>query len=329
MAGRAARRRQRLRPGVGVRRDPQPGQPRLLPRVQPGARTPPSPTSSCSSTTTSPPPRQAGSKRSPTSSSPPCSSAPSSDPTRTAGSTAPSTPTSTAGASPGCATTSTRSAGSTPRLEEPAYYSDNLLCLEARHLGFTLREAKVGLIHMVGATADPHDPAVEAASRAKPPAIPGAHTRPGPERSTTMSKFLLSDCESRRERRQPVRPRVQRRHPVRPRTRRTCPGSSPTGAREFLPGQEDQTITIQFLQDFAAGKVHATLEPLYSGGSVFPLYLQPASASGTTCDEPDLRRHRRPVRLQRPGRRVVGRAEMTATFKPASGARFTWGTTAP
>ena len=51
-------------------------------------------------------------------------------------------------------------------LEEPAYYSDNLLCLEARALGFTLREAKVGLLHMVGATADRTDPAVDAASRA-------------------------------------------------------------------------------------------------------------------------------------------------------------------
>jgi len=51
-------------------------------------------------------------------------------------------------------------------LEEPAYYSDNMLCLEARARGFTLREAKVGLIHMVGGTADPHDPSTEAASRA-------------------------------------------------------------------------------------------------------------------------------------------------------------------
>lgn len=51
-------------------------------------------------------------------------------------------------------------------LEEPAYYSDNLLCLEARQLGFTLHEAKVGLIHMVGQTADRSDRAVDAASRA-------------------------------------------------------------------------------------------------------------------------------------------------------------------
>jgi len=51
-------------------------------------------------------------------------------------------------------------------LEEPAYYSDNLLCLEARARGFTLREAKVGLIHRVGATAGRHNRLNEAASRA-------------------------------------------------------------------------------------------------------------------------------------------------------------------
>ena len=50
-------------------------------------------------------------------------------------------------------------------LEEPAYYSDNLLCLEARHQGFTLREVKVGLLHRVGGTAaDPRE--TDAASRA-------------------------------------------------------------------------------------------------------------------------------------------------------------------
>jgi GT2 family glycosyltransferase len=52
-------------------------------------------------------------------------------------------------------------------LEEPAYYSDNLLCLEARARGFTLRERPVGLMHMVGATAGvPPSRATEAASRA-------------------------------------------------------------------------------------------------------------------------------------------------------------------
>jgi GT2 family glycosyltransferase len=51
-------------------------------------------------------------------------------------------------------------------LDEPAYYSDNLLCLEARAQGFTLREAKVGLIHKLGGTAGVNSPSSEAASRA-------------------------------------------------------------------------------------------------------------------------------------------------------------------
>jgi O-antigen biosynthesis protein len=48
-------------------------------------------------------------------------------------------------------------------LDEPAYYSDNLLCLEARARGFALREARVGLIHITGATGSPD---TDAATRA-------------------------------------------------------------------------------------------------------------------------------------------------------------------
>ena len=37
-------------------------------------------------------------------------------------------------------------------LQEPSYYSDNMLCLEARAQGFTLREVSTGLIHKGGMT---------------------------------------------------------------------------------------------------------------------------------------------------------------------------------
>jgi GT2 family glycosyltransferase len=40
-------------------------------------------------------------------------------------------------------------------LEEPGYFSDNLLCLEARAAGFTLREAPVGILHKGGRTSRP------------------------------------------------------------------------------------------------------------------------------------------------------------------------------
>ena len=52
-------------------------------------------------------------------------------------------------------------------LAEPAYYSDNLLCLEARAAGMTLREVSIGLQHKLNATAGPAwNPQVQHASAA-------------------------------------------------------------------------------------------------------------------------------------------------------------------
>lgn len=52
-------------------------------------------------------------------------------------------------------------------LEEPAYYSDNLLCLEARAAGMTLREVGIGLSHLESYTSKPAtNPSVQAATAA-------------------------------------------------------------------------------------------------------------------------------------------------------------------
>lgn len=56
-------------------------------------------------------------------------------------------------------------------------------------------------------------------------------------------------------------------------------GFNSTGAKEFLPGSTEETITIGFLQDFAASKVHQTLNPLYQNSSTFSLVIQPTSAA--------------------------------------------------
>jgi glycosyltransferase involved in cell wall biosynthesis len=45
--------------------------------------------------------------------------------------------------------------GFDPRLAEPAYYSDNLLSLEARAAGMTLRDVRVGIRHLANRTAGP------------------------------------------------------------------------------------------------------------------------------------------------------------------------------
>ena len=47
-------------------------------------------------------------------------------------------------------------------LDEPAYYSDNLICLEARAAGMTLREVKIGLRHKRNGTAGVADAHIRA-----------------------------------------------------------------------------------------------------------------------------------------------------------------------
>jgi hypothetical protein len=104
---------------------------------------------------------------------------------------------------------------------------------------------------------------------------------------------------------------------------------SPTGTREFLPGIADQTIEIEFFQDFASNKVHATLEPLYTSGSSFPLFVQPDSDAGTSATNPIYGGTAQLFSYNGLSGSLNDPSKMTATFKPAANASFTWGTVAP
>jgi hypothetical protein len=56
-------------------------------------------------------------------------------------------------------------------------------------------------------------------------------------------------------------------------------GFNSTGAKSFLPGSTDETVTIGFRQDFASSKVHQVIQPLYTNTSTFSLVIKPTSAS--------------------------------------------------
>lgn len=108
-------------------------------------------------------------------------------------------------------------------------------------------------------------------------------------------------------------------------------GFSPTGAREFLPGLAEQTVTIQFLADFkaaAAGAVHATIYPLYTAGSAFPFFVQPDSDTATSATNP-LYGGTAQVFSYPIGATLNERTEQTVEFAPAPNSSFAWGTTAP
>lgn len=62
-------------------------------------------------------------------------------------------------------------------------------------------------------------------------------------------------------------------------------GFNSTGAKSFLPGSTEETVTIGFRQDFASSKVHQTIEPLYRNSSTFALVIKPTS-SGVSATNP-------------------------------------------
>lgn len=105
-------------------------------------------------------------------------------------------------------------------------------------------------------------------------------------------------------------------------------GFSPNRTREFLPGLEDQTVTVQFLWDFAANSVYATINQLYEGGSVFPFFVQPDSDAGTSGTNP-IYGGSASIFTNPFSATLNERAEVSVEFSPAANSRFAWGTVAP
>ena len=105
-------------------------------------------------------------------------------------------------------------------------------------------------------------------------------------------------------------------------------GFSPTGAREYAPGVRDQTVTVSFVNDRASGGPHATIEPLYRGGSVFPFFVQPDSDAGTSATNP-IYGGSASVYAFPFGAELNSREELEIAFRPAQGSVFQWGTAFP
>src|SRR4029077_20779173 len=105
-------------------------------------------------------------------------------------------------------------------------------------------------------------------------------------------------------------------------------GFSTTGSREFLPGLADDSIVIQFENDFADSQVHATLEPLYRNGTTTLVYVVPTSAA-VSATNPAFGGQGVLFDYNGLSGALNARSETTATFKPAPGGVFQWSATAP
>ena len=105
-------------------------------------------------------------------------------------------------------------------------------------------------------------------------------------------------------------------------------GFSVAGTREFLPGLADESIVIQFENDFAASSVHATLEPLYRNGTPTLVYVVSTSAA-ISATNPAFGGQGVLFDYNGLSGALNARSETTATFKPAPGGTFQWSATAP
>jgi len=105
-------------------------------------------------------------------------------------------------------------------------------------------------------------------------------------------------------------------------------GFSTVGTREYLPGLADESIVIQFENDFAATSVHSVLEPLYRTGATTLVYVQPTSAA-VSATNPAFGGQGVLFDYNGLSGALNARSETTATFKPAPGGTFQWQITTP
>lgn len=103
-------------------------------------------------------------------------------------------------------------------------------------------------------------------------------------------------------------------------------GFNPTGTQEFLPGQRSQTITVGFLQGFGTGEPHPVLRPLYEGGSAFPLLIRPDATAAAGPTNPTFGGTASLYAYNGLAGQLNARGEIEATFRPATGGGFAWGT---
>jgi hypothetical protein len=103
-------------------------------------------------------------------------------------------------------------------------------------------------------------------------------------------------------------------------------GFNPAGTQEFLPGQRSQTITIGFIQGFGSGEPHRVLQPLYESGTTFPLSVVADSTQAVGPGNPSFGGTASIYEYNGLAGALNARGEITATFRPATGAGFQWGT---
>jgi hypothetical protein len=65
-------------------------------------------------------------------------------------------------------------------------------------------------------------------------------------------------------------------------------GFNPTGANEYLAGQTEQSVTVEFYDSYGAGEVHATLYPIHQNREIVPFQWRPDQTQPVSATNPQL-----------------------------------------
>ena len=103
-------------------------------------------------------------------------------------------------------------------------------------------------------------------------------------------------------------------------------GFNPTGAKEFLAGSKEDSVTVQFLQDFASGEVHDVLSDIYQNQTTVELIVRPTS-SAVSATNPELSGNVQLLQYNGLSAQKGARAEMSVTFTPADTTGIVWANT--
>ena len=66
-------------------------------------------------------------------------------------------------------------------------------------------------------------------------------------------------------------------------------GFNTTGAQEFLAGQTNQSVTVEFYGSYGTGEVHQTLYPIHQARTIVPFKWRPDQSTAVGVTNPELR----------------------------------------
>ncbi len=99
------------------------------------------------------------------------------------------------------------------------------------------------------------------------------------------------------------------------------------GTRESLLGLREDQVTIGFLQDYASGKVHQTIYPLYKNDEAFRVRVRHLKSQPVSAANPQLTGYCLCEEYNGLSAELNARAELSITFPTASGSQLVWSDT--